>query len=69
MDAKADFDSSFILPKKPASLLKNLLPKEEFDVKVEFDDKNAFFTLSNYKLICRLVEGNYPSYNSSYNFV
>lgn len=63
-DVKAEFDSSFILPKKPAGLLKNLLPKEEFDVKVEFDDKNAFFTLSSYKLICRLVEGNYPSYNS-----
>lgn len=63
-DAKAEFESSFILPKKPAGLLKNLLPKEEFDVKVEFDDKNAFVTLSNYKLICRLVEGNYPSYNS-----
>ena len=63
-DATAEFDSSFILPKKPASLLKNLLPKEDFDVKLEFDDKNAFFTLSNYKLICRLVEGNYPSYNS-----
>ncbi|MDX8340629.1 DNA polymerase III subunit beta [Draconibacterium sp. IB214405] len=64
LDAKAEFESSFILPKKPASLLKNLLPKEEFDVKLEFDDKNAFFTLSNYKLICRLVEGNYPTYNS-----
>ena len=63
-DAKSEFDSSFILPKKPAGLLKNLLPKEEFDVKIEFDQKNAFFTLSNYKLICRLVEGNYPSYNS-----
>jgi DNA polymerase III subunit beta len=63
-DAAAEFDSSFILPKKPASLLKNLLPKEEFDVKLEFDDKNAIFTLTNYRLICRLVEGNYPSYNS-----
>jgi DNA polymerase-3 subunit beta len=63
-DAKAEIESSFILPKKPAALLKNLLPKEEFDVKLQFDDKNAFFTLSNYKLICRLVEGNYPSYNS-----
>jgi len=63
-DAKAEFESSFILPKKPAGLLKNLLPREEFDVKLEFDDKNAFVTLSNYKLICRLVEGNYPSYNS-----
>lgn len=63
-DAKAEFESSFILPKKPAGLLRNLLPKEEFDVKLEFDNKNAFVTLSNYKLICRLVEGNYPSYNS-----
>lgn len=63
-DAKAEVESSFILPKKPASLLKNLLLKEEFDVKLEFDEKNAFFTLNNYKLICRLVEGNYPSYNS-----
>lgn len=63
-DAKAEKDASFILPKKPAALLKSLLPKEEFDVKLEFDEKNAFFTLSNFKLICRLVEGNYPSYNS-----
>ena len=63
-DVKADQESSFILPKKPASLLKTILPKEENDVMVEFDDKNAFFTLSNYKLVSRLVEGNYPSYNS-----
>ncbi len=64
MDAKADTDSSFILPKKPASLLKNVLPKEENPVTVEFDDKNAFFTMTEYRLVCRLVEGNYPSYNS-----
>jgi DNA polymerase III subunit beta len=63
-DAQADDNSSFILPKKPASLLKNILPKEEGPVTVEFDDKNAFFVLSNYKVVCRLVEGNYPNYNS-----
>jgi DNA polymerase-3 subunit beta len=63
-DAASEFESSFILPKKPAGLLRNLLPKEEYDVKLEFDNKNAQFTLTNYKLICRLVEGNYPSYNS-----
>jgi DNA polymerase III subunit beta len=64
LDVKTEVDASFILPKKPAALLKNLLVKEESDVAVQFNDKNAFFTLSNYKLICRLVEGNYPSYNS-----
>jgi len=63
-DVKAENEASFILPKKPASLLKAILPKEENEVVLEFDDKNAFFTLSNYKLVSRLVEGNYPSYNS-----
>ena len=63
-DAKADASASFILPKKPASLLKNVLPGEENPVTVEFDEKNAFFSMTEYKLVCRLVEGNYPSYNS-----
>jgi DNA polymerase-3 subunit beta len=63
-DAHADENASFILPKKPASLLKNILPKEEGAVNVEFDDKNAFFNLNNYKVVCRLVEGNYPNYSS-----
>ena len=63
-DAKADDNASFILPKKPASLLKNILPKESGVVSVEFDDRNAFFNLSDYKVVCRLVEGNYPNYNS-----
>ena len=63
-DVHSDENASFILPKKPASLLKNILPKEEGKVSLELDDKNAFFTLSEYKVVCRLVEGNYPNYNS-----
>lgn len=63
-DARADDSASFILPKKPASLLKNILPKESGMVTVEFDDRNAFFNLSDYRVVCRLVEGNYPNYNS-----
>ena len=63
-DTTADDNASFILPKKPASLMKNILPKEEGEVIVEFDDKNAFFNLNDYRVVCRLVEGNYPNYNS-----
>lgn len=63
-DAVADDNSSFILPKKPASLLRNILPRETGPFKVEFDNKNAFFNLNDYKVICRLVEGNYPNYIS-----
>ncbi len=63
-DAHADDNASFILPKKPASLLRNILPRETGPFKVEFDNKNAFFNLNDYKVVCRLVEGNYPNYNS-----
>ncbi len=57
-------DAAFILHKKPAALLKNILPKEKGNVLVEFDSKNASFTLSNYKMVCRLIDGRYPNYNS-----
>jgi DNA polymerase-3 subunit beta len=63
-DVRSEKDSSFILPKKPATLLKNILPREENEVNLAFDEKNAIFSLSEYKLICRLVEGNYPAYES-----
>lgn len=54
---------SFILPKKPATMLKNILPKESGEVEVKFDNKNAYFKLSNYTMICRQVEGRFPNYN------
>jgi len=63
-DVKADLDGSFILPKKPAGLLRTVLAKESGDVEISFDDKNAMFLLSNYTMVCRLVEGTYPAYNS-----
>jgi DNA polymerase-3 subunit beta len=55
---------SFILPKKPASLLRNVLPKESEKVTISFDNKNARVDLEGYTMVCRLVEGRYPSYNS-----
>lgn len=62
--ARGDEKAAFILPKKPATLLKNLLPKEQGDVQIDFDDRNAVFTLENYRMTCRLIEGRYPNYNS-----
>lgn len=56
--------ASFILPQKPAVILKNLLPKESNDVTLEFNSKNAIIKMESTKLICRLIEGRYPNYNS-----
>lgn len=60
---QGDERESFILPKKPATMLKNLLPKETGEVMVEFDSKNARFRLENYTMVCRQVEGRFPNYN------
>ena len=62
--AKGDEKATFILPKKPATLIKNLLSKEQGDVQIGFDDRNAVFTMENYSMTCRLIEGRYPNYNS-----
>ena len=55
---------AFILPKKPAKMLKDILAKESGDAIVRFDDRNARVELENYVLSCRLIEGRYPNYNS-----
>lgn len=63
-NVKSEGKAAFILPKKPASLLKNLLAKESGDIRITFDDRNATFEMPNHRMICRLIEGRYPNYNS-----
>ena len=61
---KSDQPASFILPKKPASLLKNLLGKDGGDVVIRFDERNAEINYGEGVIQCRLIEGRYPNYNS-----
>ena len=61
---KSEEPSAFILPKKPANLLKNLLGKDGGDVTIRFDERNAEVNFGDGVLLCRLIEGRYPNYNS-----
>jgi len=63
-DIKSDQPAAFILPKKPATLLKNLLGKDGGDVTIRFDERNAEINYGDGTIICRLIEGRYPNYNS-----
>ena len=56
--------TSFILPKKPANLLKGVLTKSEDEVIIRFDERNASISYADGTLTCRLIEGRYPNYNS-----
>ena len=64
LSVKSEERASFILPKKPANLLKGLLAKEEDVLTLKFDDNNAYIKCSNFEMVCRLIEGRYPNYNS-----
>lgn len=61
---KSETPASFILPKKPANLLKNILGKDGGDVVIKFDERNAEIHFADGLLVCRLIEGRYPNYNS-----
>ena len=64
LNIKSEQPAAFILPKKPASLLKGVLGKQGGDVVVRFDDRNAEINFEDGVIVCRLIEGRYPNYNS-----
>lgn len=62
LDVKSETEASFILARKPADLIKNILSKLDDDVKIDFDNRNAVFQMANFTVICRLIEGDFPDY-------
>ena len=58
---------NFILPRKPIMQVKNILGgnKEEFDVTIDYNNTNVFFTFDNFLIVCRLVDGKYPNYEAA----
>ena len=61
---KPGFTSNFILPKKPASLLKNIIAKDVEDATITFDSKSAHISVGDYTVSCRLIDGRFPRYES-----
>jgi DNA polymerase III subunit beta len=63
-DAKPGVSASFIIPRKPLNVLKNLLLSEDTTIKVEYNVTNAAFSYDGVKLYSRLIEGRYPAYEA-----
>ena len=64
VEREGDLTTAFILPKKPANLLKSALLKEDEEIRMSFDANNVRFELKNATFVCRLIEGSYPNYNA-----
>jgi len=63
-DIRSSKATSFIVPRKPLTLLKSALMGLESKVKIEYNDANAFFSFDHFNLICRLIDGKYPNYEA-----
>lgn len=62
---KSTNPSSFILPKKPAGLLRSVLDlNDETEITIRFNNNNAEIKFPDGILSCRLIEGRYPNYSS-----
>ena len=66
-DVHSDQATSFILPKKPITIVKNILAarKDDTEVSIEYNNTNLFITFDNFYIICRLVDGRYPNYEAA----
>ena len=56
--------AAFVLLKRPAKLLKEMLAKQEGDLDIRFGDRALEFRLPNYTLLCLQPEGHFPNYQS-----
>lgn len=61
---RSEAQVGFIMPKKPANILKGLLTKDEAPCELAFDQKLARVVTSDFTLTFRPIEGRYPNYNS-----
>lgn len=56
------FEKGFIMPSKPANILKGIIGKDDI-VTLNIGEKGATFRFGDFTLSCRFIKGNYPNYN------
>ena len=56
---KAD---SFIVPKKPLNLLRNVLPDSDDEITISYNSNHLFVTHNTTRQICRLIDARFPDY-------
>ncbi len=55
---------NFVVPQKALNLLKNSLSGVDEILTIEYNENNAFFSVGNTLLLCRLISDKYPDYEN-----
>tara|TARA_B110000444_G_scaffold101632_1_gene96014 strand:+ start:852 stop:1976 length:1125 start_codon:yes stop_codon:yes gene_type:complete len=56
--------TSFILPKKPLQLIKNIVNQTNEEIIIQYNNSNVIFSFNEMDIYCRLIDGNYPNYHA-----
>jgi DNA polymerase-3 subunit beta len=61
-DVKCPNEDNFIVPKKPLNLLKNVLPDNDDEITISYNNNHLFVSHDSTQLICRLIDARFPDY-------
>ena len=61
-DVSCPKKDSFIVPKKPLSLLKSVLPSNSDELEVSYNSNHLFVKHKGTELVCRLIDARFPDY-------
>lgn len=61
-DVECPETSSFIVPKKPLTLLKNVLPSTDEELNISYNSNHLFVKHGGTELVCRLIDARFPDY-------
>ena len=62
LDVKPGATDSFIVPKKPLTLLKNALPDNDDELTINYNSNHFFVNQNEVQLSCRLIDARFPDY-------
>lgn len=63
-DLKCDIEKGFIVPRKPLQQLKNIIPSDDSQLDILFNDSHLFVNSNNLSMSCRLIDAKFPPYKS-----
>ncbi len=62
LDVSCPQKDTFIVPKKPLTLLKSVLPSNNDELEVSYNSNHLFVKHGGTELVCRLIDARFPDY-------
>lgn len=62
LDVQCPENASFVVPKKPLNLLKNVLPNTDGELSISYSSNHLFVKHADTELVCRLIDARFPDY-------